>query len=261
MSVRCIKDTLVEAIPGVTKVVVNTSELPKVKFSSIVGTDGGSEVVERGFCWNTTGKPTIADNILPVGKGLGSFESFLEDLSEEDTYYVCAYAKNNKGTAYSEVVPFKICPASFDIYHIEGFNGAPETKKVSYHSVTSNITGKPCCWLTQNLGADRQALSYDDNTEESAGWYWKFYNNQLFKHDGHSRYPSSEPWVKWINYSYYTSSNDPCIFYLGSGWRLPTNTEWGSVYGFPQSWKTPQDAYNSVLKLHLAGYLLLSQGI
>ena len=55
--------------------------------------------------------------------------------------------------------------------HVEGLNGAPETKTVTYSSVGIEYDGNMRCWLTQNLGADRQALSANDKTTESAGWY------------------------------------------------------------------------------------------
>ena len=80
-----------------------------------------------------------------------------------------------------------VCPKSFDVLHIEGANGAPETKKITYHSVSTEISGEARCWLTQNLGAERQALSIDDTTAASAGWYWQFNYRQGFKHNGQIR--------------------------------------------------------------------------
>jgi len=42
---------------------------------------------------------------------------------------------------------------------------------------------------------------------------------------------------------------------LGTGWRIPTNTEWTAADYQPQYWQNAADAYASVLKLHNAGYL------
>ena len=39
------------------------------------------------------------------------------------------------------------------------------------------------------------------------------------------------------------------------GWRLPTSTEWSNAHGAPQNWVAYADSYNSVLKIHGAGYL------
>ena len=41
------------------------------KCTATVTPDGGAEVTTRGFCWNTTGTPTVSDNIIPVGTGTG----------------------------------------------------------------------------------------------------------------------------------------------------------------------------------------------
>ena len=55
------------------------------------------------------------------------------------------------------------------------------------------------------------------------------------------------------------AANDPCALELGSGWRLPTSTEWTNVdaSGGWTDWNGP---WNSALKMHAAGYLLVSDG-
>jgi len=47
---------------------------------------------------------------------------------------------------------------------------------------------------------------------------------------------------------------------LGTGWRIPTNTEWTAADAPSQNWLSPADAYSSVLKLHMAGSLLNTTG-
>jgi hypothetical protein len=229
--------------------------------TATVTISGGGDVTARGLCWNITGTPTISDNVVSVGNGTGSFTGKLTGLSEGSTYYVRAYATNSKGTAYSpSVTSFKMCPKSFSIIHTEGVNGAPVTKTVTYHSVSSNISGKASCWLTQNLGAERGATSLNDATEASAGWYWQFNRKQGYKYNGTIRTPSST-WTNSISQNTdWSSSNDPCRLLLGTGWRIPTNGEWTAADAAPQNWTTGPDAYSSVLKLHYAGYLNSSNG-
>jgi hypothetical protein len=55
-------------------------------------------------------------------------------------------------------------------------------------------------------------------------------------------------------------ANDPCALELGAGWRLPTQTEWVNVdaTGGWSDWTGP---WNSVLKLHTAGYLYNLNGL
>jgi len=196
----------------------------------MVVSDGGADILERGLCWNTTGEPTIKDKKVSCLKGLGEFIGGLTELIEGPTYYVRAYATNKKGTGYSQITrTFKICPKVFQVIHIEGLNGTPESKTVTYHSISSEMAGEARCWLTQNLGADRQAISAADVSNESAGWYWQFNRKQGYKMEKNIFVPINtwKPWLTDINESKdWESINDPCNTLLGMGWRLPTLTEW-----------------------------------
>jgi len=254
-SLRCLRDTLVLSTPSVSGVTLSAMTSSSVDASAIVTPDGGIPVTERGFCWNTTGNPSISDSKLTSGVGVGSFTSTINGLVQGPTYYVKAYAINKIGIAYGPVNSFKICPPVFTVQHIAGIDGAPVTKQVVYHSVNSSLSGKAVCWITQNLGADSIATAATDATEKSAGWYWQFNRIQGYKHDGMTRTPATS-WVTAIDETgNWQLANDPCNRLLGSGWRIPTVTEWTNVSGAPQNWASTNDAFNSVLKLHNAGYL------
>jgi hypothetical protein len=136
---------------------------------------------------------------------------------------------------------------------------APVTKTVMYGTVT-NIPGEPAkCWITRNLGADRQATALADATELSAGWYWQFNRKQGYKHDGTTRTPAST-WITSIDEdSDWQLANDPCAIELGAGWRIPTNTEWMNVDA-GGNWTNANGPWGSVLKLHNAGNLRSDDG-
>ena len=70
--------------------------------------DGGAEVTERGICWSTSHNPTLNDEHLTSGSGLGVFSCQMTDLEQDVTYYVRAYAINALGTAYGSEVSFVI---------------------------------------------------------------------------------------------------------------------------------------------------------
>ncbi|HLN73599.1 MAG TPA: hypothetical protein VK205_09910, partial [Prolixibacteraceae bacterium] len=151
----------------------------------------------------------------------------------------------------------------FSVIHTAGLNGAPVSKNVLYHSISSNISGAARCWLTQNLGADQQPTAVTDNTESSSGWYWQFNRSQGYQYTG-SRTPIYG-WVPWITSitesSDWLPANDPCNLLLGGGWRIPTSTEWTNADAPPQNWGSATDAFASVLKLHQAGHLDNSNGL
>lgn len=91
--------------------VVSTSAPYNVLFSSAscgayVSTDGGSPVIERGICINSTGSPTVADVFISSGSGLGSYSASFSNLALNTTYYLRAYATNNTGTGYGNEVSF-----------------------------------------------------------------------------------------------------------------------------------------------------------
>jgi hypothetical protein len=146
-----------------------------------------------------------------------------------------------------------VCGDSITIHHVTG-DVAPVTKTVTYGTVT-NIPGETSkCWITSNLGADHQAAAKDDSTEASAGWYWQFNLKQGYKDDGTTRTPATL-WIHSISEnSDWTAANDPCYLELGSGWRIPTKTEWINVDagGYWIDWNGP---WNSALKMHAAGYI------
>jgi hypothetical protein len=130
---------------------------------------------------------------------------------------------------------------------------APVAKTVTYGTVT-NIPGETSkCWITRNLGASQQATAANDATEASAGWYWQFNRKQGYKHDGTNRTPST--WVATISENTnWQPANDPCTIELGSGWRVPTYTEWNNVKT-AGNWTNASGPWGSPLKMHQAGYL------
>ncbi|MFZ4548767.1 MAG: hypothetical protein ACOYN4_15070 [Bacteroidales bacterium] len=150
------------------------------------------------------------------------------------------------------------CGMSITINHVAG-SVAPVNKTVTYGTVT-NIPGEPTkCWITQNLGASKQAIAVDDATEAATGWYWQFNRKQGFKHDGTTLTPSTT-WISSANdNSNWIATNDPCTLELGNGWRLPSRTEWSNVHA-SGNWYTCDAPFSSDLKLHAGGYLDLSDG-
>ena len=88
-----------------TRPTVSTIEAQNVSYTTAtcggnVTYDGGKSITSRGICYSTKSNPTIADNKIVSGSGVGSFSCTLTNLSDNTTYYVRAYATNSKGTEY-----------------------------------------------------------------------------------------------------------------------------------------------------------------
>ncbi|HOX76750.1 MAG TPA: hypothetical protein PLW31_01820 [Bacteroidales bacterium] len=211
-----------------------------------------------GYKWNTSPDYGTAQDLFT------NTTKTEEGLTCGNSYSRYAWAYNDCGystpvTLIASTLGYTLaCGDPFTINHVAG-NVAPVNKTVTYTTVT-NILGEPTkCWITSNLGSDRQATAVNDATEESAGWYWQFNRMQGYKHDGTTRIPN----ITWINSidenSDWLAANDPCALLLGSGWRLPTSTEWINVDA-SGNWTNWNGPWNSALKMHAAGGLLSSGG-
>lgn len=101
-------------------------DLPSVQISQVseitqtTATAGGSilangaNVTVRGVCFSASNdNPTIDDLHTIDGCGTGDFKSLLTALQENTTYYVRAYAMNNSGISYGNVVSFSTMDGSY----------------------------------------------------------------------------------------------------------------------------------------------------
>ena len=97
--------TLAKVLPGVSTN-TNATNVGYTNFfvSGIVNSDGGSPILERGFCLNTSGNPNVNENRIRVDGQLGGFQTEYNGLRDGTTHYYRAYAINEVGVAYGNVV-------------------------------------------------------------------------------------------------------------------------------------------------------------
>ncbi len=94
-------------------------ELPDVTTSQVTGittttataggeilSDGGSTITECGVCWSTEGEPTLEGDHATATATTGVFTVSLTELTQNTTYYIRAYATNEAGTGYGDVLTF-----------------------------------------------------------------------------------------------------------------------------------------------------------
>ncbi len=253
------------AILSISGVTDNTAIINATAIS-----DGSTSITEKGLIWATSSlNLTYAANLgkKSFSGGAGNFNHALSALNPGTVYYVRAYVIVDGVTKYGAVRTFQTIPSAVapfkcgDILTIKHTAGdvAPENVTINYKTVMTSLAGKSQCWITQNLGADNPANSLADASANAAGWYWKFNRKQGYD------YQISAPTPGWVSetideISDWTLSNDPCSIELGSGWRIPTKQEWydaNEVFGGRIS---ANNSFLSVLKLHAAGYLVLTNG-
>lgn len=103
---------------------------------SIVST-GGLAITNYGHCWSTDENPTINDSKSSLGQrsSTGSFTSNIANLENATTYYVRAYAENEKGISYSEqmkVTTLEVYSNKWDGNIASSFAGGSGTKTNPY---------------------------------------------------------------------------------------------------------------------------------
>ena len=151
--------------------------------------DGGSsEVTSRGICWNTTGTtPTIADEHMEIGSGVGYFATDMTNLESSTTYYVRAYATNSSGTAYGNMVSF--------------------TTASGHEYADLGLSVK---WATTNLGAD---------TPEGVGDFYAWGETTPGTDFTQDNYTYLD------NPGVLPATADAATVSWGDQWRLPTEDE------------------------------------
>lgn len=159
-------------IKGPSTPTVITNEVTNIKSKMAMGggkvtSSGGFAVTKRGVCWSTSQYPTIANDHTEDGTGAGEFISNIGNLQPRTTYYVRAYAENEKGIAYGNQVSFTSA------------SGVPtvQTKLVRVDSKTtvfcegdvtdqgdSPVTERGICWGTSTPTISSKKTSDGDGT-------------------------------------------------------------------------------------------------
>ena len=229
---------------------VTTSSATNISYTSAtidgtVTSDGGTNVTERGVVYSTMQNPTTANSKVVGGSGLGSFSCSLSNLQDGTTYYVRAFARNSKGTAYGNQIVFAT-------------NKKPIENGHEYVDLGLSVK-----WATCNVGAE---------SPEECGTYFQWGETNEDKVCDWSTY-------KWCNgyYSDLTKYNendnittielcdDAASVNWGGAWRMPTSAEWKELLNnctWKQTNKNGTSGYiitatngNSIF-LPFAGYLM-----
>jgi len=240
VALTAINSAIPVSAPAIGLLVYNTA---------VAGTPPNN-VIAGYYCWDGTKWIPVT---APQGTSIGDMQYW-----NGKQWVIIPAGTNGKVLNFINGLPawgsqLSLCSNSVTVNHVAAAV-APVTKSVTYGTV-NNIPGEPTkCWITSNLGADHQATAATDATEASAGWYWQFNRKRGFKHDGITRTPGTT-WITSISESSdWTIGNDPCATELGSGWRIPTLTEWNNVDA-SGNWTSYSGSWSSTLKIHAAGTL------
>ena len=144
-------------IPSVTTSSASATASTTASAVGSVSSNGGSTVTSYGFCWTTSGTPSISSYtgiITNAGSASGSFSGSLTGLTTGTTYYLRAYATNVVGTAYGSTLSFT--------------TWATPTLSLSSVSAASASTATASCSLSANGGSTITAYGVCWSTVSSA---------------------------------------------------------------------------------------------
>ena len=88
--------------PSVTTTAASAIESTSATFNGNITSDGGSPILDRGFCYKTSAGVTILDNKTSEGgTTTGAYSKSFSPLSSEVNYFYRAWATNSVGTTLS----------------------------------------------------------------------------------------------------------------------------------------------------------------
>lgn len=149
---------------------------------------GGNDILQHGFCWNTSSEPDISSNKIEYGELIdsGNFSGTLTLLEPNTKHYVRAYANSNNLIIYSN-------EQSFTTLDVHGTLTDSRDEK-TYNTIRIG----DLWWMAENLNFYTGSGSwyYNNDSATYAGTYGRLYTWEVAK--------------------------NACP----AGWHLPTDAEW-----------------------------------
>ncbi len=226
--------TLVKTRPIYTK----ENKLEKIDGLSIISggeilRQGNSPIISKGVCWSTQLPPSIDDNKTDEGQGDASYASTITGLESNTTYYIRAYAKNNEGVSYGDLLTYKTAPPG-------GTTGQPCPESPTITDIDGNIYNTVLignqCWMKENL----KTTKYRNNSPiEYPGS-----NSNAWESNIAGAYAWYDNDISWKNlygalYNWHAVNNTNGL--CPTGWHVPSDAEWTQLVdyavaqGFPNN--------------------------
>ena len=187
--------------------------------SGNVTSEGGSSVTTRGVCWSTSENPTTSDSKTTDGTGVGTYTSNITGLFPNTTYYVRAYATNDKGTAYGQQL-------SFVTQEEQGptFGSLTDTRDgKAYKTVTiGNQT-----WMAENLAYLPSVVGPETGSEEGRETDPFYY---VYGYDG-TNVAAAKATTNYQTYGVLYNWH-AALPACPPGWHLPSDAEWTKLENY-----------------------------
>ena len=245
VAVRLVHDNTETAmLPEVTTGSITDITLNSAKVNGNVVNDGGSTVIDRGICWNTTGNPTMFDNHIEQGTGTGSYTVEITGLTPKMTYYVRSYAVNQSGISYGSEDSFTTLNVAAPVGAIGGlFCVNDANRQVFFSKGNLQYIGSapnPYWKFAENqwdyLGDNGQSGSAENVNRDLFSWGTSGYNHGAVNYQPWQHGPNNHNYDAYgnseLNLDDETGEADWGYNAIVNGgnqnqqWRTPTFYEW-----------------------------------
>ncbi len=238
-SVRCLLDdsgvdSSIAVTPLVTTAKIEDITSTSARVGGFVSGSGGTQVTDRGLCWNTVSNPTVSDSHTTDGHGTGSFTSGIAGLVPGTTYYIRAYATNSAGTAYGEQRVFTTTHPINDSILIDAQTCPGADTVTDYDgNIYRTVQIGNQCWMRENL----RTTHYADGTEIPAGNTTS--NTTAYRYPPHGH--ESEVTIYGYLYNWIAVMKGDSASNLNpsgvqgicpNGWHVPSWTEWEQLQSY-----------------------------
>lgn len=206
IAVSCdVNQTSIENLPFVTTSEVNNITCSSAEIGGSITLKNNSIYTESGICWSKNTNPTIEDNKMYNNGNKTPFTVLIPRLTIGTKYYARAFASNNTGTTYGDVISFSTLSYGL-ISDIDGN---------TYKTVQ---IGKQT-WMAENL----KTTKYNDgspipNVTDSLEWI-------QFTRGAYCNYRNDEKNSQLYGrlYNWYALNSGKLA---PEGWHVATDSEW-----------------------------------
>ena len=187
----------------------------------IIGSDGGSAIVSKGVCWNTSQNPTLLDSYTIENTGSDMFSSTMTGLYPEKWYYARAYATNEIGTGYGNQVSFKTT-GSITFNTSLNYGSVMDIDGNTYKTIQIGSQ----TWMAENLKTTR----FNNDTEiplVTSGTGWNVLTTPGYCWYSNDNYISRITYGALYNWFTVVAGN-----LCPAGWHVSTDDDWEMMVSF-----------------------------
>ncbi|MBI9067194.1 MAG: hypothetical protein JEZ09_07875 [Salinivirgaceae bacterium] len=154
-------------IPSISDINIINVTATSAKIKTLIIEKNGSDIINKGVCYNVYGSPTIDNDFVYDNTSSDSIIVEISNFDPDKTYYVRAFAKNSAGIAYSTQNEFTTLNGlpQLNTNEVSNINGTSATcGGYIYFDGGFEITQRGVCWGTNSNPTIEGGLFTADGT-------------------------------------------------------------------------------------------------